>query len=210
MSDDERFVQAVVAHPLDAGPRLALADWLDERGDARGPQLRLPGRWRVVRGDLYWDDAVGSDISPASFPLAAVPVCGLRLIAGCVASPEPIRASEVYGGEWACDGCVRRLFGRRAYPGLGEPIRPQEDESAAVAAYRLEASVDVTEARRALGLPVPTPVEWEYPLRRTRQPSERDIAVAEAQASGQDISAFIAALRKSRAFTSLPDPKDDP
>jgi uncharacterized protein (TIGR02996 family) len=35
------FLDDVVAHPLDPSPWLALADWLDEQGDARGELVRL-------------------------------------------------------------------------------------------------------------------------------------------------------------------------
>jgi uncharacterized protein (TIGR02996 family) len=41
MSDDSAFLQAVLASPDDNDLRLIYADWLEERGDARGPFLRL-------------------------------------------------------------------------------------------------------------------------------------------------------------------------
>jgi uncharacterized protein (TIGR02996 family) len=40
MSDDEAFIRAIVDAPGDDAPRLIYADWLDERGDARGEYLR--------------------------------------------------------------------------------------------------------------------------------------------------------------------------
>lgn len=41
MHDEAGFVRAVLANPDDATTRLVYADWLDERGDARGEFLRL-------------------------------------------------------------------------------------------------------------------------------------------------------------------------
>src|SRR5688500_14192684 len=41
MSDDLDFIRALQASPDDDAPRLVFADWLDERGDPRGPLLRL-------------------------------------------------------------------------------------------------------------------------------------------------------------------------
>jgi uncharacterized protein (TIGR02996 family) len=38
--NDEAFIQAILASPDDQSLRLAYADWLDERGDPRGPFLR--------------------------------------------------------------------------------------------------------------------------------------------------------------------------
>ncbi|VTT96750.1 unnamed protein product [Gemmataceae bacterium] len=40
MTEDEAFVRAVVSSRGDDTPRLAYADWLDDRGDPRGPYLR--------------------------------------------------------------------------------------------------------------------------------------------------------------------------
>jgi len=40
MTDDEAFIRAIVHAPGDDAPRLIYADWLDERGDARGEYLR--------------------------------------------------------------------------------------------------------------------------------------------------------------------------
>ena len=39
--DDRAFIRAILADPSDDAPRLVYADWLDERGDVRGPFLRL-------------------------------------------------------------------------------------------------------------------------------------------------------------------------
>jgi uncharacterized protein (TIGR02996 family) len=40
MTEDDAFVQAVLASPADDAPRLIYADWLEERGDPRGEYLR--------------------------------------------------------------------------------------------------------------------------------------------------------------------------
>jgi uncharacterized protein (TIGR02996 family) len=41
MSDDQGFINALLAKPKDDTIRLVYADWLDERGDVRGAFLRL-------------------------------------------------------------------------------------------------------------------------------------------------------------------------
>ena len=41
MNHDDAFIDAIVANPEDQGLRLMYADWLEERGDARGELLRL-------------------------------------------------------------------------------------------------------------------------------------------------------------------------
>ena len=84
------FVATILDRPDDDGPRLVLADWLDEIGDPRGEQLRRRGRWVVVqrwhapkarafRGAdkqpvsiLLWDDMTGSE--PAAVIGAVTPV----------------------------------------------------------------------------------------------------------------------------------------
>jgi uncharacterized protein (TIGR02996 family) len=40
MTDDEAFIHAIVDSPGDEGPRLVYAEWLEQRGDARGVYLR--------------------------------------------------------------------------------------------------------------------------------------------------------------------------
>jgi uncharacterized protein (TIGR02996 family) len=41
MSEEQAFLETLAAHPGDDVTRLVYADWLDERGDARGRYLRL-------------------------------------------------------------------------------------------------------------------------------------------------------------------------
>jgi uncharacterized protein (TIGR02996 family) len=41
MSDDRAFINSLLAAPDDMAPWLVYADWLDERGDARGEYIRL-------------------------------------------------------------------------------------------------------------------------------------------------------------------------
>jgi uncharacterized protein (TIGR02996 family) len=41
MTAEEAFLQAILTAPDDDTPRLAYADWLEERGDARSEFLRL-------------------------------------------------------------------------------------------------------------------------------------------------------------------------
>src|SRR5262245_23761249 len=40
MSDEDAFIQAILADPGDNAARLVYADWLDERGDPRAEYLR--------------------------------------------------------------------------------------------------------------------------------------------------------------------------
>jgi uncharacterized protein (TIGR02996 family) len=51
MSEDEAFLRAIVDSPGDDTPRLVYADWLDDRGDPRGPYLRAE-REAVVADDV--------------------------------------------------------------------------------------------------------------------------------------------------------------
>jgi len=44
MTEPDVFVRMVLEHPAEEGPRLVFADWLDERGDVRGPWLRFVSR----------------------------------------------------------------------------------------------------------------------------------------------------------------------
>lgn len=41
MDDGDALIRACLKAPADQAPRLILADWLDERGDPRGPALRV-------------------------------------------------------------------------------------------------------------------------------------------------------------------------
>lgn len=47
------FVHTILDHPDDEGPRLVLADWLEEQGDERAAQLRRPGRWELSMSNHY-------------------------------------------------------------------------------------------------------------------------------------------------------------
>jgi uncharacterized protein (TIGR02996 family) len=41
MAEEEAFIRSILASPRDDAPRLAFADWLEERGDPRGEFLRI-------------------------------------------------------------------------------------------------------------------------------------------------------------------------
>src|SRR5262249_2970540 len=41
MPEEDAFILAILASPRDDAPRLVFADWLEERGDARGEFLRI-------------------------------------------------------------------------------------------------------------------------------------------------------------------------
>jgi uncharacterized protein (TIGR02996 family) len=51
MTDETTFLQAVEADPGDPALRLVFADWLDERGDPRGPFVRLQGELAAMPAD---------------------------------------------------------------------------------------------------------------------------------------------------------------
>ena len=52
MDDDEILIQAIEDDPGDDGPRLAYADWLEERGDVRGEFIRAQCELaKMVRND---------------------------------------------------------------------------------------------------------------------------------------------------------------
>ena len=49
MTNIDPFVRRILETPDDDGPRLVLADWLEERGDPRAGQLRRTGRWTLIQ-----------------------------------------------------------------------------------------------------------------------------------------------------------------
>jgi uncharacterized protein (TIGR02996 family) len=52
-SQEDEFLNAVLASPEDDGPRLAYADWLSNRGDPRGEFIRIQCQltriWTIAR-----------------------------------------------------------------------------------------------------------------------------------------------------------------
>src|SRR5262245_30534501 len=44
---EKALLQAIADHPYDIAPRLAYADWLEERGDARAEEVRAACRYRL-------------------------------------------------------------------------------------------------------------------------------------------------------------------
>jgi uncharacterized protein (TIGR02996 family) len=56
MSSEAGFLRAIADEPADAAHRLVYADWLDERGDARGELVRIEEEMRrlPVYSDRYW------------------------------------------------------------------------------------------------------------------------------------------------------------
>ena len=50
-ADEAAIVSHLRAHPDDTTARLVFADWLDERGDPRGPWLRDPDLWEWMQPD---------------------------------------------------------------------------------------------------------------------------------------------------------------
>jgi uncharacterized protein (TIGR02996 family) len=60
MTQDEPFLQAIVASPEDDAPRLIYADWLEERGDPRGEFIRTQvALARMGMDDQRWGRFMG-------------------------------------------------------------------------------------------------------------------------------------------------------
>jgi uncharacterized protein (TIGR02996 family) len=60
MTEDEPFLQAIVASPEDDAPRLIYADWLEERGDPRGEFIRTQvALARMGMDDQRWGRFMG-------------------------------------------------------------------------------------------------------------------------------------------------------
>ena len=51
MTEEDAFIQAIVASPDDSAPRLVFADWLEERGDPRGEDIRLDCQMGALSAD---------------------------------------------------------------------------------------------------------------------------------------------------------------
>ncbi len=69
MAAEADYLRAVLANPADDGPRLAFADWLDERGDPRADCVR---RSRVVAPGNAVASYVFFDTNPNGEPLGLV------------------------------------------------------------------------------------------------------------------------------------------
>jgi uncharacterized protein (TIGR02996 family) len=95
MHEQGAFLAAIAAHLDSDGPRLVYADWLEERGDARGEPLRRDGRWLLEGGRLAWATA-GARFAVGEWPGAA-PRCG-----SCRAGSPLWRL----GGRWHCPVCL--------------------------------------------------------------------------------------------------------
>jgi uncharacterized protein (TIGR02996 family) len=78
VSDGDAFLQEILAHPDDDGPRLIYADWLEERGDPRADFIRVqcelarltepePPPLRSLYPDPYRQPALRPGQEPARF-----------------------------------------------------------------------------------------------------------------------------------------------
>src|SRR5436190_11059796 len=63
MKTDDDFLEAIRANPADESPRLAYADWLDQRRDTRGDFLRLQLRLKSVAPDHVLREKWEGDLS---------------------------------------------------------------------------------------------------------------------------------------------------
>jgi|GEM_PF-3498567 len=57
MSEEKQFLKAIDAQPDDRTVRLVYADWLEERGDARGELIRIEEEMATIpiHSDRYWE-----------------------------------------------------------------------------------------------------------------------------------------------------------
>jgi len=86
--DDEAFLRAIAAAPADDAPRLAYADWLDERGDPRAAFVRA--EVALARSGPTADGRAGllkrrADVDPAWWPRLARATSGARGVFRCAA-----------------------------------------------------------------------------------------------------------------------------
>jgi uncharacterized protein (TIGR02996 family) len=90
MSEQSAFVEAIRANPQDVTTRLIYADWLEERGDARGEYLRLEveleniyARLQALQRHLDWE-WVTSLSKPSKVQLLPAPTRLPRVETGAV------------------------------------------------------------------------------------------------------------------------------
>ena len=124
MTDDDALLRAVRAAPADDAPRLVYADWLDERGDPRGPFLRAQTALRPLPPDHPDRPAGEEHLSPLR----------LGLDPGWLAVVEPERSSKPTDprGDPRCD-CMAAVYSRRGTPRWPPPRfhrEPQDTRSA--------------------------------------------------------------------------------
>jgi uncharacterized protein (TIGR02996 family) len=67
VSEDELFLIQIFEHPEDTALRLVYADWLEDRGDARGELIRA----RAQRADLSAKDRQRKKVQQREHELAA-------------------------------------------------------------------------------------------------------------------------------------------
>jgi uncharacterized protein (TIGR02996 family) len=127
--NDDAFLRAIREGPDDPARRLVYADWLEERGDARGEYLRLSCRLAELRPgiDPAWLAAVRESRSQ---------VGDIRLRSGRTVSLRELRQFHVYEGvllglptaQENQEIIERLLTDERNRPLGGEPylIRPTE------------------------------------------------------------------------------------
>lgn len=121
MSDEDALLAAVVADPASSLPRLAYADWLDDRGDAaRAELVRLEVHLVAAPADdaalvRFRDLAAGCDPGWLSrFVRPEVARCGLRFNFACTNRWDALEPTalptERFCGE--CDQFVTLSLGR--------------------------------------------------------------------------------------------------
>ena len=99
MTTEDDFQSALDAHPEDWQTRLVFADWLDERGDPRGPGYRALAvrRWQAYQptGGGYW--TVGDYSADNRNDLSDLPKDWFRRVWNATPRDERTQASM---GRW--------------------------------------------------------------------------------------------------------------
>jgi uncharacterized protein (TIGR02996 family) len=166
MSEEAGFIAALVAEPSDRTAALAFADWLDERGDPRGPMMRVD-EVRAWMAPTYENPLprlraaieTGKGVTQASKVLARIGEAAVPELVPLLAHPTPlVRVRAVK---------ALQLMGARAkaaIPALTEMVKGTDRENATARweAVRLlgvlRAKQDV-KAEFAKGLDSPDPAE---------------------------------------------------
>jgi uncharacterized protein (TIGR02996 family) len=119
MSEEASYIQAILAAPQDDGPRLAYADWLEQRADSRAEflrtqillaSLRPKDPRRAVVMHLLRDLRRGLDAAwLASVDRPPIENCGLEFRFECPRQWEALRHTENAAVRF-CDACERRVY----------------------------------------------------------------------------------------------------
>jgi uncharacterized protein (TIGR02996 family) len=160
-ADDRAFLAAVAAAPDDDTPRLVYADWLDERGDPRGPYLRA-----AVAGKLPPKPPPGVDpvwAAMVSRPPHGILVPGLTFAGGGPpVGPEFLAAIEAkYGHPLPADYAAFLLLHNGGVPSR-RGLWPGHDEQYGEVARFYSSDDKLETGEPALLTPAVTQFEGQF------------------------------------------------